>query len=164
MNKYGGTNSSSIYNVKGNFLGDDNKEYAKRKMAHFKGNYAQHTGHSHSDKSKNKISKSLKVSYKNGTHKLCGAVSEGQFGELNSFYGKHHSQQIKDKLSKIKTKYDGRFIQELRNLKQSGMKVKEIAELYNMNKNVVGCLINYGTSSMNKIKIIKLSQNYKCND
>ena len=36
------------------------------------------------------------------------------------------------------------------------MKVKDIAKSYNMNKNVVGSLIKYGTSSGSKIKKIKI--------
>ena len=154
MNLYGGTNSEFLYNVKGN-CNDDNIEYAKSKVAHLNGNYDLFSNHKHSQQSKEKISKSLKSAYRSGNHKLSGCVCDNR-GSNNSFYGKHHSEEVKQKLSKLKTKYDENFVNTLRSLRSNGMKVKDIAKSYNMNKNVVGSLIKYGTSSGSKIKKIKI--------
>ena len=158
MNLYGGTNSESIYNVKGNF-NDDNKVYAKSKVAHFKGKYDAFKGHTHTSTSKQQICKSLKQAYKDGRHKLVGAVAGDCSGSNNSFYGKHHTEEVKQKLSKLRTKYDETFIQELRQLRNAGMSVVDIARKFDMNKNVTGSLIKYGTASRKKINEIKTSQN-----
>lgn len=154
MNLYGGTNSNNIYNVKGNF-NDDNKDYAMSKTRHFRGKFDLFRGHKHSDKSKSKISKSLKEAYKHGKHKL----PEKKFGKENSFYGKHHTATTKEILSKARTKYDDKFISELRDLRNTGMQIKDIANRYNMNTHVVGSLIKYGTSSRKVINKIRKSQN-----
>lgn len=158
MNLYGGTNSESVYNVKGNF-NDDNEVYAKSKVAHFNGRYDAFKGHTHTNKSKRQIGKSLKQAYKDGRHKLAGAVVGDCSGSNNSFYGRHHTEEVKQKLSELRTKYDETFIQELRHLRMSGMSVASIARKFNMNKNVTGSLIKYGTASRKKINEIRNSQN-----
>lgn len=158
MNLYGGTNSEKIYNVKGNF-NDDNKEYACRKVKHFAGKYDAFKGHNHSISSKQKISASLHQAYIDGRHQLVGAVAGNRGGSNNAFYGKHHTDTVKQQLSKIRTKYDSNFVNELRCLRNSGMSVKDIAKKYKMNVNVVGSLINYGTSSRKVINEIRKRQN-----
>lgn len=158
MNMYGGTNSDNIYNVKGNY-NDDNELYAKSKVAHFNGKYDVFRGHLHTEQSKQQISKSLKQAYKEGRHQLAGAVVGNCSGSNNAFYGKHHTEVVKQKLSEIKTKYNDDFIDKLRNLKADGMSIVAIAELFNLNKNVAGSLINYGTASRRKINEIRRSQN-----
>lgn len=158
MNLYGGTNSDSIYNVKGNY-NDDNELYAKSKVAHFNNKYDAFKGHLHTEKSKQQIAKSLKQAYKEGRHQLAGAVAGDCSGCNNAFYGKHHTEEVKQQLSEIKTKYKPEFINEIKQLRLSGMSIKDIAEKYNMNKNVTGRLIKYGTASRKKINEIKNSQN-----
>lgn len=158
MNLYGGTNSYNIYNVKGNF-NDDNILYAKSKVVHFNGNYASFKGHTHTVSSKQQIAKSLKQAYIDGRHKLAGAVTKDCIGKNNSFFGKHHTEDVKQKLSEMKTKYKPEFINELKQLRLSGMSIKDISEKYNMNKNVTGNLIKYGTASRKRINEIKNSQN-----
>lgn len=154
MNLYGGTNSNNVYNVKGNF-NDDNKNYALSKVRHLEGKFDLFSGHKHTNKSKSEISKSLKEAYKSGKHKL----PEKKYGKDNSFYGKHHTDSTKAVLSKLKIKYNNEFIDELKKLRNAGMQIKDIAIKYNMNKNVVGSLIKYGTSSRNVINKIRNSQN-----
>lgn len=158
MNLYGGTNSEMIYNVKGNF-NDDNRLYAKRKVAHFKGKYDAFKCHKHTIKSKQQIGNSLRQAYKEGRHKCAGAVAGNRSGSNNAFYGKHHTDEVKQKLSKLRTKYDGDFIAKLRKLNANGMSIVSIAELFNLNKNVAGSLIKYGTASRKKINEIRNSQN-----
>lgn len=158
MNLYGGTNSESIYNVKGNF-NDDNKLYAKSKVAHFEGKYDAFKGHNHTITSKQQIGKSLKQAYKEGRHKLAGAVNGDCSGVNNAFYGRHHTEEVKQKLSTLRTKYNEAFIQELRHLRNTGMSVADIARKFDMNPNVTGSLIKYGTASRKKINEIKNSQN-----
>ena len=156
MNMFGGTNSDNIYNVKGNF-NDDNHTYALSKVEHCNGKFDLFKNHHHTEDSKKKIGKSLKSAYARGERKLAGAVLGNNFGENNAFYGRHHTDAVKDKLSKLRTKYDEEFIAELRCLKSNGWTIVNIAEKYNMNKNVVGSLINYGTSSRKAIASIKNS-------
>lgn len=158
MNLYGGTNSTAIYNVKGNF-NDDNTQYAESKVAHFQGRYDAFKGHRHTSKSKQQISNSLRQAYKTGRHKCVGAVAGNCCGTNNAFYGKHHTDEVKQELSKLRTKYDEKFISKLRAFRDSGMSIVDIAELFNLNKNVAGSLIKYGTASRKKINEIKNSQN-----
>lgn len=162
MNLYGGTNSNSIYNVKGNF-NDDNKEYALSNVSHCCGKFDLFKGRTHSPESKQKISASLKKAYSCGEHKLAGAVSSRCFGENNSFYGKHHTESVKQKLSKLHTKYDKTFVENLRQLHMQGIIIADIAKMFNMNVSVVGRLIKYGTTSKKVIKILRDSIN-ECND
>ena len=158
MNKYGGTNSDNIYNVKGNF-NDDNTEYALSKVKHCNGNFNLFAGHKHTEQTKQQISMSLKLAYKENRHKL----PKSNFGENNSFYGKHHTEETKHKLSKLKTKYNDTYIHTLRALRTSGMKIKDIAKKYNINPRVAGLLIKYGTSSRAAIKQL-CNSTKKCND
>lgn len=84
-----------------------------------------------------------------------------QSGCNNSFYGKHHTEDVKKHLSNVKTKYDATYIDKLRELRNQGMTIKKIAEMFKINEHVAGDLIKYGTSSRRKINQYK---KIKCND
>lgn len=131
MNYYGGVDSNNIYNVKGN--DKDNRIYAKSKIYGLKPTSFQ--GHKHSKESRLKISQSLKNSYKNGNHKLAGAVSGDNFGKNNSFYGKHHTQQTRQYLSNVRTgkrKYSLNFIEQLKQKINSGFTLEHLSKEYNI--------------------------------
>lgn len=154
MNKYGGTNSANIYNVKGNF-NDDNTEYHLSKVKAITDKHDWFKGCKHPEETKSKISKSLKLAYKQHRHTL----PSKRFGQANSFYGKHHTAETKKKLSEQHTKYNADYINNLRALKLNGMRVVDIARMYNINPGVAGCLINYGTSSRSVINKLRKSKN-----
>lgn len=151
MNKYGGTNSDNIYNVRGNFH-DDNIEYAKSKVKHCEGHFDLFRNHKHTDESKLKISNSLKAAYKEG-RKVPNF--KGAFGEKNSFYGKHHTEKTRKILSEKRTKYTEQDIQKLRELYNIHKSYKIIGEITGIHKQVCSLLINYGTSSIPKVKKMK---------
>lgn len=154
INYYGGIDNDTTYNVKGN--DKDNKEYAKRKSKTLKCDAFR--GHTHSEDSKNKISNSLKDAYKNGVHKS----PEKRYGEANSFYGKHHTEETRQQLSnwhKQYRKYSEELIDELilkyneckdyqklsneYNIKLASLKFiinhKEFYLKYGLNKNLNEC-------------------------
>lgn len=155
MNYYGGTNSELIYNVKGNFKGEDNREYALKKVEAFQNKFDRFKNHTHTEQSKQKISESLKEAYRVGKHKLAGIVAGDCTGKNNAFYGKHHTEETRKMLSKQKTKYTTKFINELRDLYKSGLTFKNIAKKFNMPAQSVSKLIKYGTTSDKQIKLIK---------
>ena len=153
MNLFGGTESENIYNVKGNF-NDDNKEYALSKVKHCMDKFDLFAGHQHTEQSKYKISKSLKKAYAENRHKL----PKSHVGKNNPFYGKCHTEQTKQHLAIVHTKYDCEYVKTLQELRKSGMLIKDIAKQFNINEHVAGSLIKYGTSSRTKIKCLSNSE------
>ena len=91
MDLYGGTNSTDIYNVRGNGEGKSNSEYRDRLNSHL--DPRAFTNHKHSYDSKCKIGKSLKEAYASGSRQ-----KQYLSRESNHFYGKHHSNETKQHL------------------------------------------------------------------
>lgn len=160
INYYGGTDSKNVYNVKGNGKNSDNKKYAKRKVKAFHNKFDNFKNHKHTEESKLKISNSLKQSYKEGKHILAGAVVNNK-GENNTFYGKHHSTETKQLLSKLQTKYTIEDVEKLKSLYSNNLSFKEISTETNIPIRSVKLLIKYGTTSNRRIREIR---NSRCND
>lgn len=142
INYYGGIDCDLTYNVKGNDR--DNREYAKRKTKNL--THDNFKGHTHTSQSKHKTSESLKLAYKTGKHVLSGAISENNCGPNNSFYGKHHTDETKQLLSKLKLgkrKYSEQFIDSLISEYRIVKDYNYLSSKYSIPLSTIEYLINY---------------------
>lgn len=139
MNYYGGIESNLIYNVKDKY--GDNKDYVKRKTKKFKPDAFK--GHKHSDVSKSKISESLKETYRQGNRAV---VTAGKFGADNNFYGKHHTEETKQILSKQhlgKRKYSADLIDNIIDKFNDGLGYDELNAIYKIPTSTLVYLIHH---------------------
>lgn len=154
INKFGGKDSGYVYNMQ------DLVGYTDNKSKHIpsKG----FLGHKHTQESKMKTSKTLKELYDKGLMPSPPKL----FGERNGFYGKTHTDEVKQLISKAqlgKRKYSTDFIYKLKQEYNDGYTINDLHIKYNIKKSTLNVLINH-TDLYFKYGLNKVWNHLKSND